>query len=105
MRKTFSKKAVLLPLPVYIIGTYDENGKVDHVDSIVVSVQHDEDVSHDEIEKTVIEKVVKPVLEKFNNILDDKTMANLNYQVESKGKKPEDVAREYLQEKGLLEAR
>ncbi|WP_336012301.1 methionine adenosyltransferase [Fusobacterium polymorphum] len=45
---------------------YDENGKVDHVDSIVVSVQHDEDVSHDEIEETVIEKVVKPVLEKYN---------------------------------------
>ncbi|WP_338945291.1 methionine adenosyltransferase [Fusobacterium canifelinum] len=45
---------------------YDENGKVDHVDSIVVSVQHDEDVSHDEIEKTVVEKVVKPVLEKYN---------------------------------------
>ena len=45
------------------------------------------------------------VLEKLNNILDDKTMADLNYQVESKGKKPEDVAREYLQEKGLLEAR
>ena len=45
---------------------YDENGKVDHVDSIVVSVQHDENVSHDEIEKTVIEKVVKPVLEKYN---------------------------------------
>ena len=40
--------------------------KFDHVDSIVVSVQHDEDVSHDEIEKTVIEKVVKPVLEKYN---------------------------------------
>ena len=45
---------------------YDENGKVDHVDSIVVSVQHDEDVTHNEIEKTVIEKVVKPVLEKYN---------------------------------------
>ena len=45
---------------------YDENGKIDHVDSIVVSVQHDEDVSHDEIEKTVIEKVVNPVLEKYN---------------------------------------
>jgi len=45
---------------------YDENGKVDHVDSIVVSVQHDEKVSHDEIEKTVIEKVVKPILEKYN---------------------------------------
>ncbi|WP_315283909.1 methionine adenosyltransferase [Fusobacterium hwasookii] len=45
---------------------YDENGKVDHVDSIVVSVQHDEEVSRNEIEKTVIEKVVKPVLEKYN---------------------------------------
>ena len=48
---------------------------------------------------------LKVVLEKLNNILDDKTMADLNYQVESKGKKPEDVAREYLQEKGLLEAK
>ncbi|PGH21703.1 methionine adenosyltransferase [Fusobacterium polymorphum] len=45
---------------------YDENGKVDHVDSIVVSVQHDEDINHDEIEKTVIEKIVKPILEKYN---------------------------------------
>ena len=51
---------------------YDENGNIDHVDSIVVSVQHDEEVSHAEIEKTVIEKVVNPVLEKYklntNNI-------------------------------------
>ena len=45
---------------------YDENGKIDHVDSIVVSVQHDENVSHNEIEKTVIEKVVNPILEKYN---------------------------------------
>ena len=48
---------------------------------------------------------LKVVLEKLNNILDDKTMADLNYQVESEGKKPEDVAREYLQEKGLLEVK
>ena len=48
---------------------------------------------------------LKPVLEKLNNILDDKTMADLNYQVESEGKKPEDVAREYLQEIGLLEVK
>ena len=48
---------------------------------------------------------LKPVLEKLNDILDDKTMADLNYQVESEGKKPEDVAREYLQEKGLLEVK
>ena len=45
---------------------YDENGKIDHVNSIVVSVQHDENVSHNEIEKTVIEKVVNPILEKYN---------------------------------------
>ena len=45
---------------------YDENGKVDHVDSIVVSVQHNEDVTNEEIKKIVIEKVVKPVLEKYN---------------------------------------
>ena len=44
---------------------YDENGNIDHVDSIVVSVQHNEEVSHTEIEKTVIEKVVNPVLEKY----------------------------------------
>ena len=48
---------------------------------------------------------LKPVLEKLNSILDDKTMADLNYQVESEGKKPEDVARQYLQEKGLLEVK
>ena len=45
---------------------YDENGKIDHVDSIVVSVQHDENVRNVEIKETVIEKVVKPVLEKYN---------------------------------------
>ena len=60
---------------------YDENGKVDHVDSIVVSVQHDEDVSHNEIEKTVIEKVVKPVLEKYNLSSD-----NIKYYINPTGR-------------------
>lgn len=45
---------------------YDEAGKVHHVDSIVVSVQHDEDVSNAEIKETVISKVVEPILEKYN---------------------------------------
>lgn len=45
---------------------YDENGKVHHVDSIVVSVQHDEDVSNSEIKNTIISQVVEPVLEKYN---------------------------------------
>ena len=60
---------------------YDENGKVDHVDSIVVSVQHDEDVTHDEIEKTVIEKVAKPVLEKYNLSSD-----NIKYYINPTGR-------------------
>ena len=60
---------------------YDENGKVDHVDSIVVSVQHDEDVTHNEIEKTVIEKVVKPVLEKYGLSSD-----NIKYYINPTGR-------------------
>lgn len=44
---------------------YDENGKVDHVDSIVVSVQHDEDVTNEEIRSSVIEKVVNPILDRY----------------------------------------
>ena len=60
---------------------YDENGNVDHVDSIVVSVQHDEEVSHAEIEKTVIEKVVNPVLEKYNLNTD-----NIKYYINPTGR-------------------
>jgi S-adenosylmethionine synthetase len=37
------------------------DGKPTRVDTIVISTQHSPDVGHDEIEKTVIEKIVKPV--------------------------------------------
>ena len=60
---------------------YDENGNIDHVDSIVVSVQHDEEVSHAEIEKTVIEKVVNPVLEKYKLNTD-----NIKYYINPTGR-------------------
>ena len=60
---------------------YDENGNVDHVDSIVVSVQHNEEVSHAEIEKTVIEKVVNPVLEKYKLNTD-----NIKYYINPTGR-------------------
>jgi methionine adenosyltransferase len=60
---------------------YDENGNVDHVDSIVVSVQHDEEVSHAEIEKTIIEKVVNPVLEKYKLNTD-----NIKYYINPTGR-------------------
>ena len=60
---------------------YDENGNIDHFDSIVVSVQHDEEVSHAEIEKTVIEKVVNPVLEKYKLNTD-----NIKYYINPTGR-------------------
>ena len=60
---------------------YDENGNIDHVDSIVVSVQHNEEVSHAEIEKTVIEKVVNPVLEKYKLNTD-----NIKYYINPTGR-------------------
>lgn len=60
---------------------YDEKGNIDHVDSIVVSVQHDEEVSHAEIEKTVIEKVVNPVLEKYKLNTD-----NIKYYINPTGR-------------------
>ena len=60
---------------------YDENGNIDHVDSIVVSVQHDEEVSHAEIEKTIIEKVVNPVLEKYKLNTD-----NIKYYINPTGR-------------------
>ncbi len=79
---------VLMPLPIYLAHklTYSlarlrktgeikwlrpdgkaqvtveyEEGKPKRVEAIVVSTQHDPEVSHDEIEKTLIEKLIKPV--------------------------------------------
>lgn len=43
------------------------------------------------------------VLNTLDGILDDKTMANLNYQVETEGKSPEDLAKEFILDKGIIE--
>ena len=45
---------------------YDENGKLLNVDTVVLSVQHNEDVTNEQIEKDLKEVVIKPVLEKYN---------------------------------------
>ena len=45
---------------------YDENGKIDHVDTIVLSVQHNPEVTQEEIKDTLIEKVITPVLESYH---------------------------------------
>ncbi|ERK50992.1 methionine adenosyltransferase [Leptotrichia sp. oral taxon 879] len=45
---------------------YDENGKLLNVDTVVLSVQHNEDVTNAQIEKDLKELVIKPVLEKYS---------------------------------------
>ena len=45
---------------------YDENGeKVEYVDTVVLSVQHDEEVTQEEIKRDLKEKVIRPILEKY----------------------------------------
>lgn len=41
---------------------YDEMGKPTRVDSIVVSTQHDPDVSQTEVHEAVIERIIKPII-------------------------------------------
>ncbi|MGB4505497.1 MAG: glycine betaine ABC transporter substrate-binding protein [Syntrophaceticus sp.] len=45
-----------------------------------------------------IEEIVAPLI----GAIDEKTMSKLNSQVDSEKKEPEDVAREYLKERGLI---
>lgn len=41
---------------------YDENGNVDGIDTVLVSTQHDPDVTLEQIRKDIIENVIKPVI-------------------------------------------
>ena len=43
------------------------------------------------------------VFEKVTGIISDRDMASMNYEVETEGKEPRDVAQEFLEERGLLE--
>jgi len=53
-----------------------ENGKLARIENVVVSTQHSADVEHDEIEKYIIEKVIKKVLPV--KYLTDKTQYLIN---------------------------
>ncbi len=54
-----------------------ENRQATRVAAVVLSHQHDEDVSYDQIKEQLIEKVVKPVLEPYG-LLDDETRYFIN---------------------------
>ena len=45
---------------------------------------------------------LRTTLKKLNNLIDDTTMAHLNFLVETERKRPEEVAKNYLLQKGLL---
>ena len=55
---------------------YDESGKPLYVDTVVISTQHAEDVTHGAIEKDIIEKVILPVIPK--ELLTEKTNYYIN---------------------------
>ncbi len=54
---------------------YDEVWKPLRVDTVVISTQHDEDVTHTEIKEQIIDKVIKPVCKEW---IDDKTKFHVN---------------------------
>jgi S-adenosylmethionine synthetase len=54
----------------------DDSGKVARIDSIVISAQHRDDISHERIEADLIRHVIKPVIPQ--DLLDDKTVYYIN---------------------------
>ncbi len=50
---------------------YDENNKPCRIDTVVVSHQHNPDVEYEAIKKTIIEEIIKPVLEPTGLLKDD----------------------------------
>lgn len=54
-----------------------EGFKPVRIDTVVVSHQHDPEISHDEIEKTIIRQIIKPVLEP-TGLLDSRTKFFIN---------------------------
>ena len=55
---------------------YDENNKPVRIDAIVVSTQHDENVSLDTIRKDIIKEVIEPIIPL--DLLDEKTKFYIN---------------------------
>ena len=54
-----------------------EGNKSVRIDTVVISHQHSDDVEHEEIKKTIIDEIIKPVLEP-TGLLDDKTNFYIN---------------------------
>lgn len=57
---------------------YDRDGKVQFVDTVVVSVQHNPDITQDEIHTQIKEFVIKPVLERYNFKIENVKKIHIN---------------------------
>ncbi|MGL6064574.1 MAG: methionine adenosyltransferase [Fusobacteriaceae bacterium] len=57
---------------------YDQKGKIVHVDTIVVSIQHDPNVTQETIHNEIKELVIKPVMKKHNMSLNDVKNFHIN---------------------------
>ena len=55
---------------------YDEAGKPLYVDTVVISTQHGEEATHEQIEKDIMEKVILPIIPK--ELLTDETKYYIN---------------------------
>ncbi len=55
---------------------YDETGKPLYVDTVVISTQHGEEATHEQIEKDIMEKVILPIIPK--ELLTDDTKYYIN---------------------------
>ena len=62
MRKNFGAKAYLYPMPVLIIGSYDENGKPDAMNAVWGGISEETEISicisaEHKTTKTLLQKV------------------------------------------------
>ena len=55
---------------------YNEDGKIDHIDTVLISTQHDPSVGLDQIREDLIEKIIKPTLPA--ELLDERTKYLIN---------------------------
>ncbi len=61
---------------------YDENGKAHHIDTIVISTQHDPNHTQPSVQANVKEYVIKPVLEKYKQYV----QGNIKYFINPTGR-------------------
>ncbi len=76
IRKNGSHKELRPDGKTQVSVEYDEKGQVMRVDTIVVSTQHDEDVTQEELKKTIINEVISPIIPK--SLIDEKTKIYVN---------------------------